>query len=146
MNGENGPGEVVLNRAKLPFAVASAAILALALALIWFFGVVTTESSLCGVCGRTRTEEWRFGIKTRDEILQNDTSAWVDSVCPVHEKHTWVGISEEQRGWFVTDMVACGGGAEFDYALRAIRRGHDERGQPRTLELFEEYRLICLCT
>lgn len=39
-------------------------------------------------------------------------------------------------------VAGCKGGAEFGYALDSIKEGQDKRGKARTLELFEEYRLI----
>jgi len=122
-------------RHTVVFLVVVAAFAAAPALVVYAFGPKVKHSGVCRFCGRGHYEVWRLGIKTSDDIAENDSSAWVDSIRPGHTQHVWTVTSTDRRNWFGPGPAGTGGGN----VVAEIYLARNQIGEAKARELLAKY-------
>ena len=135
----------MLNKRTIPTAIASLAMLLLA---IWLGPHERGIEARCPYCSATRSVRYWSRYKWRDRIIANDTSRWVEATAIGH-KHRWdVLESYVSGGWLETGWAGGEVSSELPYSairmfdgsdsveesLTRIRNHRDEMGDARGAE------------
>ena len=92
-------------------------------ALAFFYGPKSDTFYEDPLTGRRKRESIWLGVTLSDQIEENEVSKWADqNSAPgiYYAQYGWTQITREERGWFTSASIACGGG--HDIPARIFRK------------------------